>query len=160
MTPILQLEDYYLTQLHVDWGIPSTKEPIKVESTECSFDYEVGVHTKAPQRRMLKLKVKMQEQDEKGQKVGFRIETEMTGHFSFTEATPSGKEEYVLRVNGVSMLYGTLRGILGTITGSFPGRRFSLPSIMPNEIVKQVEEAREKRSAQKGNNSVEAAKPK
>ena len=143
MTPILQLESFFLTRLHVDWNFPNDGgTTIEIRSTQNAFDYEVGTHKEEPNRRLLRLKFHCQEYDAKENKVGHCIDCEMVGIFSFTEATPKGKEEAVVRINGINMLYGALRGILATLTGAFPGGRYSLPSIMPQEIVNDVETRR------------------
>lgn len=141
--PTLLLEEYFLTRLQVDYTFPGTSPTITVASVTSSFDYEVLNHRDDPRRRQLKLKVEFQEMDDKQQKVGYRIQCEIVGFFSFTDSTPKGKEEIVIRVNGFNMLYGTLRGALATTTAVFPGGRFSVPSVMPNEIVADIEKRRE-----------------
>jgi hypothetical protein len=142
-SPTLQLDQYFLTRLQVDHTFPASSPTIKVASVTSSLDYEVGNHRNEPRRRMLRLKVEFQESDDKQQKVGYRIQCEIVGFFSFTESTPPGKEEIVIRVNGFNLLYGTLRGVLATTTAIFPGGRFSVPNVMPNEIVADIENRRE-----------------
>ena len=149
MTPVLLLEDYFLTRLHIDWDFPATSPVIEVKETRCLFDYEVANHAKDPRRRMLKFRVAVQEIGANQQKVGHRLQCEVVGLFSFTDATPKGKEELIIRVNGINMLYGALRGLLTAATGAFPGGRFALPSIMPQEIVNDVEKRRAELRARK-----------
>jgi hypothetical protein len=143
MTPILLLEEYFLTRLQVDYTFPGSSPTIMVAAVTSNFDYEVMTHKDEPRRRMLRLKVEFQEADDKQQKVGYRIQCEIVGFFSFTDSTPQGKEEFIIRVNGFNMLYGTLRGALATTTSVFPGGRFSVPNVMPNEIVADIEKRRE-----------------
>src|SRR6266576_3099401 len=140
--PVLQLEEYFLTRLHVDYTFPPGAPQVEVKQTECNFDYETGTHVTDQRLRMLRLKGLFRELDANNQAVGHRIECEILGFFSFTDTTPKGKEEVLLRVNGVSVLYGALRGILGIMSGSFPGGRFRLPNIMPQEIVADIEKRR------------------
>lgn len=64
---------------------------------------------------------------------------EIVGQFVVPEDLPAAEQEGFLRVNGLSILYSTLRGILGNITGSFPGERLCLPTILPFDIVKSIE---------------------
>jgi hypothetical protein len=141
--PTLLLDQYFLTCLQVDYTFPGSSPTITVASTACDFDYEVANHRAEPRRRMLRLKVEFQELDDKQQKVGYRIRCEIVGFFSFTDSTPPGKEEIVIRVNGFNILYGTLRGALATTTAVFPGGRFSVPNVMPNEIVADIEKRHE-----------------
>jgi hypothetical protein len=142
-SPTLQLDEYFLTRLQIDHTFPASSPTITVASVNCSFDYDVANHCDEPRRRMLRLKVEFQEQDDKQQKVGYRIQCGIVGFFSLTDTTPQGKEEVILRVNGFSLLYGTLRGVLASATAVFPGGRFSVPNVMPNEVVADVEKRRE-----------------
>lgn len=142
-SPSLSLDEYFLTRLQVEFAAPSTSPTITVASVTCNFDYTVFNHPVEPQRRMLQLKVEFQQLDDKQHKVGYHIQCEVTGFFSFTESTPKGKEEIVIRVNGFNLLYGALRGVLATTTAVFPGGRFNVPNVMPNEIVEDIERRRE-----------------
>lgn len=142
--PVLQLEEYYLTRLSMDYKFPTGVQEITVASANAQFHYDVLTHAKDPRRRQLKLHVEFQERDDKDQPVGYHIVCDIVGFFSFTDATPKGKEEILIRVNGFNMLYGALRGMLGMITGLGPGGRFSVPNVMPNEIVKDIENRRRK----------------
>lgn len=142
-SPTLLLEEYYLTRLQLDHNFPSSTPTITIASVNSTFDYEVMNHRDDARRRMLKLKVQFQEQDEKQQKVGYHIDCEIVGFFAFTESTPQGKEEAVLRINGFNLLYGALRGLLATTTAVFPAGRFTVPNVMPNEIVADIERRRE-----------------
>ena len=142
MIPTLQLDNYFLTRLQVDLALPKTDQVIEVKATDCVFDYDVAIHKERPQHRLLRFKAIFQELDGQKQKIGYHVECEMVGFFTVTEATPKGQEEAVIRLNGVSQLYGALRGILATATGMFACGRLNLPSIMPQEIVEQVEKRR------------------
>lgn len=137
--PVLLLEDYFLTRLHLDWHFPPDGPAVQVKKVRSQFDYEVAKHTTDPRRRMLKFRAAFQELDANQQHLGHRVECEVVGLFSFTEATPKDKEEFLIRVNGISMLYGALRGLLTSATGAFPSGRFAMPSIMPQDIVNEVE---------------------
>jgi hypothetical protein len=48
--------------------------------------------------------------------------------------------QYLIRVNGGTILYGILRGEIAAFTGSFPGGKFNLPTVNMMEIVKDCEE--------------------
>ena len=146
--PILQLEQFLLTRLQIDYTFPDSSPAISVDSVDCSFDYDVASHAQEPRRRMMRLRVAFQEVDEKKQNIGYTIQCDMTGFFTFTESTPKDKEEFIIRVNGFNMLYGALRGVLATTTAVFLGGRFSIPNVMPNEIVEDVERRREQASQQ------------
>ena len=57
------------------------------------------------------------------------------GLFAFDETSEKETREKLIRLNGVSILYSTFRGILGGMTGMFQGRRLTLPTIIPDEVV-------------------------
>ena len=138
-TPPLYLDKCYLAKLHIDFVLPEGVHAAEVKMTESAFDYVIASHKEDPRRKMLRLKSMWQELDANKQKAGYTIECEIVGFFSFTEDTPKGREEAVIRMNGVSQLYGVLRGIVATATGVCVGGCFHLPSIMPQDIVEQVE---------------------
>ena len=140
--PVLLLEQHFLKRLHIDWKAPSSEPMSPVATTRCSFDYEVAVHRTEPLRRMLTFRLQAQQLDHEQQAVAHKVDCEIVGLFSLTSATPAGREEEILRINGVSILYGILRGVFLTTTGAFPGGGFLLPSVMPQDIVRQVEEKR------------------
>lgn len=137
----LQLEDYYLTKLHIDWRAP-TKAQVQVEEIQTGLDYDVAVHAKEKQRYKLDLRIRLAETGKEQKDVGYVVEADIVGLFSFPEDCEKVIREKLIRINGVSILYSTFRGILGGMTGMFEGRRLALPTIMPNEVVQRVEDAK------------------
>jgi preprotein translocase subunit SecB len=141
MPPVCQLEDYVLTRLHLDF-IPPQEDEVQINQARSAFDYSVGVHQKEKHRYRLEFRVKCHEADSKGNKVGYELETEIVGFFSFNESDPKEKMEMLVRLNGVSILYGILRGIVATASGSFPAGKFLLPTVMPQDVVESVEKGK------------------
>lgn len=137
--PVLQLEKHFLQKLHIDWKPPAAEPATSVAATRCAFDYDIAVHRTEKHRRMITFRLRAEEIDHNEQPVAHKVDCEIVGLFSLTSATPLGKEEEILRINGVSILYGILRGIFSMTTGAFPGGGFSLPSVMPQDIVRDVE---------------------
>jgi preprotein translocase subunit SecB len=145
----LQLEDYYLTKLHIDWRAPS-KATVEVDEIQTGLDYDVAVHTKEKNRYKLDLRIRLTETGKEEKDVGYIVVADMVGLFSFPEDSDKTIREKLIRINGVSILYSTFRGILGGMTGMFQGRRLALPTIMPNEVVQRVEESKKAQRAAKG----------
>jgi preprotein translocase subunit SecB len=148
MSNQLQLEDYYLTKLHIDWRAPSKPE-VHVEEIQTGLDYDVAIHAKEKNRYKLDLRIRLSEAGKEEVNVGYVVSADIVGLFSFSEECEKEMREKLIRINGVSILYSTFRGILGGMTGMFEGRRLSLPTIMPNEVVKRVEEAKKTQRAAK-----------
>lgn len=146
--PVLLLERHYMQGLRVEWKPQPSPDVPRVESVRCDFDYDVGTHRTERQRRMMALRVRAQQLDGKGNPAGYLIECEIVGFFQLTGAIAEGKEEMTLRLNGFSILYGILRGILSTTTGVFEGGVFALPSVMPQDVVKDVESKRSAKRVQ------------
>lgn len=146
--PVLLLERHYLQRLHVEWKPQSSPDAPGAESVRCDFDYDVGTHLTEKRRRMIALRVRAQQVDGTGNPAGYLIECEIVGFFQLTAAIAEGKEEMTLRLNGFSILYGILRGILSMATGVFEGGVFALPSIMPQDVVKDVESKRSAKRVQ------------
>lgn len=141
MNTQLQLEDYYLTKLHIDWRAPS-KATVEVDEIQTGLDYDVAVHAKEKNRYKLDLRIRLTETGKEEKDVGYIVVADMVGLFSFPEDSDKNLREKLIRINGVSILYSTFRGILGGMTGMFQGRRLALPTIMPNEVVQRVEDAK------------------
>jgi preprotein translocase subunit SecB len=144
----LQLEDYHLTKLHIDWRAP-TKGTVHVDEIQTGLDYDVAVHAKDKLRYKLALRIRLTENGKEEKDVGYVVAADIVGLFSFPKDSEVEVREKLIRLNGVSILYSTFRGILSGMTGMFEGRRLTLPTIMPNEVVQIVEEAKKARQASK-----------
>ena len=153
----LQLEDYFLTRLKVDFNFPNDAE-VRVEHFSLDFDYDVLTHQDDPLRRMLTLRVGIGQLAKDGSKVAHQIECEINGQFRIPEEMENDQREGMLRVNGVSILYSTLRGIIGNLSGSFPEGRLCLPTILPQDVVKNIEESNANAEKDTANPKKKAAK--
>lgn len=136
-TPICQLDDFYFTHLEVKWNEPDTVTD--VTSLTSKFDYDVFRKKENTRHYMLRFQSAFEEKTKDDAGVGFEIESTLVGLISFQEGTCTDDCEKIVRLNGVALLWGVLRGQLAAMTGSFPGGKFSLPTIMPDEIVTMVE---------------------
>ena len=141
LVKILELEDYFLTRLNVDFIFPDEVE-VEAESVSLEFDYDVLTHPDDPLRRILTLRVGVSQVAEDDSKMAYQVECEINGQFRFPEEFKKDQREGMLRINGVSILYSTLRGIIGNLSGSFPEGRLCLPTILPQDVVKHVEEGK------------------
>lgn len=134
----MQLNQYHLTKLQIDWRLPTVSQ-VEVCETRCRFDYVIGKHkTKENEFRMV-LSVSAEEIAKEQPNIGYLISAELAGIFSFPE--PPGKilPAVAVRVGGLNLLYGALRGVVAGITGSFPGGVFLFPTVNPQKIVMEIE---------------------
>jgi len=143
MPDILQLKDFIITRLHVDWQTPT--HPAEDEgsfSGDLTIDYEVLRNPEAQLSLALEFRVKLTPRDNDA--AGYSIESEIVGLFDFPETMSDDQVQYLIRVNGGTILYGILRGQIALFTGSFPGGKYTLPAIYMQDVVRQVEAKRKK----------------
>lgn len=138
----LQLEEFVLNSLHIDWTPPAVGKAAPPQSTQMRFDYSLGTHVADALRHRMTFKAEFQEMAEDDLPQGYRIQAEIAGFFQIDPDLSEEKRQAQVRINGVSQLYSTLRGLLAAATGCFPGGKFVLPSIMPQDVVRQIEEKR------------------
>jgi hypothetical protein len=129
---ILLLNDFILTKMTIEW-IPGTEE---------SLPYNLGINYKVFQRKDNNKRFRLNfslDISPESNNCGYKINTEIIGFFEFPEKFSQNQSEYLIRVNGGTILYGILRGEIANFTGSFPGGKFVLPTVSMREIVKNYE---------------------
>ena len=132
--PVCQLDEFHFTRVNVEWHEPQESASLEVSYL---FDYDVGRHTTENNRYRLVFRVKAI--SETPTPVGYTIECEIVGYFRFPVGTPQENMDFLIRVNGCNILYGIMRGQLAMVTGSFPNRKFVLPTVMMDDVVNGVE---------------------
>lgn len=134
----LQLEDFFLTKMSVVWHPPAKETTV---SSEFRFGYDVRRHK--DDKRRFRLDFTLQAiPKEKEPIVGYEIESHISGLFAFSEGTSEEEMQQLIRVNGGTVLYGVLRGHIATVTGCFPGGKFTLPTVMMQDVVQDIEAER------------------
>jgi hypothetical protein len=143
MRKILQLKDFFLRRLRVDWHEPEGNAKVMVESF---LDYDVARHRRDKKRFRLDLRVRIAPSP-KGLKAGYEIDSEIAGVFSFPDGVSEEEKQWLVRFNGCFILYGILRGEIASFTGSFPGGKFLLPTVDMEEVVRAVEKGKAERGS-------------
>ena len=136
--PALQLDKFTVLRLLIDWR-PPTVPVVDVDHLKCDFSYDVATHKQEPRRYRMILDFKMEEVGKQQAGTGYVIEARLEGQFTFDESFEETKRQIAVRISGLNMLYGSLRGVLAGITGTFPGGTITLPSIKPQSVVEDVE---------------------
>lgn len=142
--PACELDDFHFTRLAVRWFPP--KESGNLE-TEYNFDYQVGRHKTEENRYRLAFTVTAKSSTP--EPVGYLLDSEIVGFFHFPEGTEQKKMDFLIRVNGCSILYGILRGQVANFTGNFPYKKLVLPSLMMKEVVDGIEQRKALKSKPK-----------
>ena len=143
MPEILQLNDFALTRLQVDWIAPDvpTADDESLRG-DPAIDYDVLRHHDNPYSMVLQFRIKIA--PSKGQNFGYAIEAEIAGFFDFPKTMTEEQVQYLIRVNGGTILYGILRGQISLFTGPFPGGKFMLPAVCMTDVVKDIEARKNK----------------
>lgn len=129
------LDEFFITRLYLSW-----REPAKqTESTlGVSFDYDVARHNKDTRRYRLTLRVQVKGKE--APPLGLTLEAEIVGFITLPKEVNSEHMDYLVRLNGCTILYGILRGEVAMASGSFPSGKFILPTVMMEDVVAGVEE--------------------
>jgi len=148
--PVCELETFNLSKLHVEALNSSDNNEF---SAMHSFAYDVLCRKDEPRIKKLVMQYSLvpNQEDEKP-RCPYAINVEIEGVFSFPDVTPDDKIDYLCRVNGLTILYGILRGEIANVTGSFKKGKFILPTVMMQDVVQDIEKRKaETREANNGN---------
>ncbi len=142
MKPICELNNFFLRHLEISGAD-------KIETTEislnCAFDYDLFCNDQDDHKIRMVLRIKVTpDMNEEAQTCPYEIKAEIEGFFTFSEELSDKQMGYLVRVNSATILYGILRGEVANVTGSFPSGKFLLPTVMMQEVVKEIEERKEK----------------
>ena len=80
-----------------------------------AIGYDVAQNAEAPDHYRLTFRVKVQEKDVDGRDTGYYVEAHIVGYFSFPASVSEEDREYLIRVNGGTILYGILRGHIASL---------------------------------------------
>ena len=152
----LHLEEFFIKRLNLEWVTSESGKNADAEEypSDLGIDYELARHDEDPRCFRLLLNV---ESLVKEDYTGLKMETEIVGFFSFPDDTEEDEMQYLVRINGASMLYGILRGQIAMVTGSFPTGKMNLPPVVMQEVLPEIDRAKEEASkeAAKESNSGE-----
>lgn len=142
----LRLDEFFITKLNIEHIIGNTEKESSIFNIK--FDYDVAAHK--DNNNLFRLDFKVKIKPKKGDS-GNIIDAKIFGYFSFPPNTDNDEMQYLVRVNGCSMLYSLLRGQIAMITGSFPEGKFNLPTIVMHDKIMQIEEKKRKKINKKQN---------
>jgi preprotein translocase subunit SecB len=137
----LQLDECYLTRLNVEWrGVQEAKE-VKIGPLEMSAEYDCVLQSGSEHAYQMVFSISGHERVESSSDGGFVFDAVIVGRYRIENAKAES-ESHLARINGVSLLYSTLRGMLSSTTGNFRFGKVALPSLNPIAVVKDVEDRR------------------
>lgn len=105
---------------------------------ECKIGIDFNI-LKAKGETLFKivLKISMEANGENVNTGVRKLELEVEGVFQVSDNLDEQKLFNLLHFNGLTILYGVVRGIVMNVTGSFPGGRIILPCVNMAEIIER-----------------------
>lgn len=137
----LQLNEFFITKLDIEY-VQGSEESNDSTEYNLSMDYDVSQHVEDEHYFKLEFMVKIKP---KRGDAGLSVIAGITGLFSFPEGVEESEMQYLVRVNGCTILYGLLRGQVAMISGSFPCGKVTIPAIVMQDKIKQIEEKKNKK---------------
>ncbi|NQU42981.1 hypothetical protein HQ520_06830 [bacterium] len=154
MRKILNLEDFAIDRLHYETWYDQPEEDS--DPAGPNVRYEVFRNDTDPSQYMLELEVKLSVPVE-NDRLGYCFSAQITGFFRFAEDATEEEMQYLIRVNGGTILYGILRGQMAAL--ATPLGKILLPTVYMNEIVRETEGLAPEPGA-KGSAAAISARPK
>lgn len=138
---VLQLHNFYLTKCNIKWN----EAEIEPDGITFTIDYDVERNSGNDKAFRLTLRLSLYPKISTPSEIkcsGYEIETEIVGIFTFPDGYEEDKMQLIIRDNGCRILYGILRGEIASITGSFSGHKFVLPTLNMHKIIIDIEKNR------------------
>lgn len=130
----IELNDFCVRKLNIGWLDGQSQDKVE-QSVKLGFDFDLSAHKS--NSNQFKLIFRLKGEPEAGYE-GLEFETEIHGFFSFPKGEKKETMHYLLAVNGMTILYGLLRGQLSMVSGAFPCGKFTLPAVIMAEIVPEI----------------------
>lgn len=141
----LQLEEFFLEKIQVEWRSPPDGEH-KYLRLHLQLSYDLATKVDDEHAYQMVLTIAGEDTFEGIESAGHKFESTIVGRYRLENAKPE-MEPMLARVNGVSLLYSTFRGIMASVTGNFEHGKVMLPSIDPKAVVERIEEERRSKEA-------------
>lgn len=133
MAKILQLDEFWLSRLHIDWQISGTSsEDVGDHTLNAMVVPKLRSNPDDPEQFMLTLQCRFAPKNSNAE--GYRIEADINGVFRLPPDVSEDESRNLLFVNGGTILFGLLRGQVAMATGSFPGGKLTLPAVHLPEV--------------------------
>jgi len=133
---LLQLEDSWVTRLELRSITPAPLAGATSSDTLPRISWEI-------RDRADNYEIELRVSDNAA---GHHILIDVTGRFSFKGKASDEQKKRMIDLNGPSILYGVVRGIVASLSGLTSGGRYALPSINFVALAEKRERQRARRS--------------
>jgi preprotein translocase subunit SecB len=133
----LQLESYYVTELHfAEQGHGASEEESALTPADLQVEVGSATHEENSLKRIYQLTIELTDEAQKRLPYTFRVV--LVGFFEISKHYPSEHAEVMVNANAPALLYSAARELLTLISG----RSFSAPVLLPSvTFIQPVEQA-------------------
>ena len=145
MNLVCDLNEFFIRDLQIN-GI----DAINAESLSMTYGIDYDLSCKNEDCHEIRMVLRFRLEPDKAEEVRtcpYEIKATIEGFFTFSKDLDYKQMAYLVRVNSATILYGILRGEVANVTGSFPAGKFLLPTVMMQDVVKEIEERKTVESA-------------
>lgn len=145
--PVLQLEDFGITDLEVHWHAPEVEG--QEHASNLRLGYKIARRKDQPERYRIALEINDEKKNPEG-RVLLALRVNAIGFFIFPTSTPPDQRARLIRTVALPILYSTTRGALQTVSGVLPpGSRYTLPTVSIFDVIREVEGPKEPKRKEK-----------
>jgi preprotein translocase subunit SecB len=132
---VTKLHIDFVSAIKVDKGNQSVQFGPRGEVTSMNFGMNFGAHKDNERQFQMTLGVKFSEQTKEKTPLGYQVEANVIGILMVSKEVPVEKISHIVQLNGVNLLYGTMRGVIFNATGSFIVGPMMIKSLTAQEIL-------------------------
>lgn len=134
----LQLESYYVTELHfTEQGHGPSEEEYALTPADLNVEVGSAAHEENPLKRIYQLTIELTDEAQKKLPYSFRVV--LVGFFEISKHYPSEQAEVMVNANAPALLYSAARELLTLISGRSFSASILLPSVTFIQPIEKIE---------------------
>lgn len=135
MNALLNIENYFIEKFSFDTNI-TFKKDIENFIMDFNIDFDVKRNDVLSNRYLIFMKLSIKSKKGKFATVPYNITISINGYFCFDNNVDEETQNRMIYSNGLSILYGVVRGIISQYTSTSEFGKFVIPSVNFIEILK------------------------
>ena len=124
----LEITEYQLEEVRIERNPEYSSASLELGRVGVSVDWNVFTNKDEVNRFAVGLIIKTCDPTAPGASCPLKIVVRMVGFFTVSEPLSDGKVPFQITVNGLTILYGIARGLVGTAAAWFGGNTVVLPT--------------------------------
>ena len=130
----LNCTEYFVDELSLEANCDHVSDEAVTGTVDIDFD--IRRNGENPLDFMVSLNVGINSTDEAFRNNAYRMAVKVTGFFTFDEGTDEETMNRMIAPSGLAILYGAIRGMVATVTGTARHGKYILPSVNMMEVIK------------------------